>query len=116
MLCASFRRTVSAPLPDHRHIIQFRLSVSLSMPLVCCVLLLELLMLECPSPGLSDSCCNKPAETTKDWVLRRLHLLHNKHWWLDEHIALPTAIKKGGTRQQSLFVSQCPAETLKVTV
>uniref|UniRef100_A0A3Q3ARH2 triacylglycerol lipase n=1 Tax=Kryptolebias marmoratus TaxID=37003 RepID=A0A3Q3ARH2_KRYMA len=57
----------------------------------------NLLTLACPGPGLSDgsaSCCDKPAETTKDWVLRRLRLLHEKHWWLDEQIALPTPIKK----------------------
>ncbi|XP_037551696.1 patatin-like phospholipase domain-containing protein 2 [Nematolebias whitei] len=59
----------------------------------------NLLMLVCPSPGLphsSVSCCNRPsAETTKEWVLRRLRLLHQKkHWWLDEQIALPTPIKK----------------------
>uniref|UniRef100_A0A1A8PA74 triacylglycerol lipase n=1 Tax=Nothobranchius pienaari TaxID=704102 RepID=A0A1A8PA74_9TELE len=57
----------------------------------------NLLMLEVPSPGLSDgsiSCCNNPAETTKECVLRRLHLLHQKHWWMDEKIALPTSIKK----------------------
>uniref|UniRef100_A0A3Q2P989 triacylglycerol lipase n=1 Tax=Fundulus heteroclitus TaxID=8078 RepID=A0A3Q2P989_FUNHE len=48
-------------------------------------------------PTLSDgsiSCCSEPAETTKEWVLRRLRLLHNKHWWLDEQIVLPTQIKK----------------------
>ncbi|KAK5601606.1 hypothetical protein CRENBAI_023271, partial [Crenichthys baileyi] len=57
----------------------------------------NLLMLECPSPSLSDSsmsCCSKPAETSKEWVLRRLHLLHKKHWWLDEQIVLPSKIKK----------------------
>ncbi|XP_008399785.1 patatin-like phospholipase domain containing 3 [Poecilia reticulata] len=67
----------------------------------------NLLMLHCPSRSLPDSsgiapgsgpgsssCCSKPAESTKEWVLRRLRLLHNKHWWLDEHIVLPTHIKK----------------------
>uniref|UniRef100_A0A3B3WXI2 triacylglycerol lipase n=1 Tax=Poecilia mexicana TaxID=48701 RepID=A0A3B3WXI2_9TELE len=69
----------------------------------------NLLMLDCPSRSLPDSsgigpgsgpgsdsssCCSKPAESTKEWVLRRLRLLHNKHWWLDEHIVLPTHIKK----------------------
>ncbi|XP_012732238.2 patatin-like phospholipase domain containing 3 [Fundulus heteroclitus] len=57
----------------------------------------NLLIPECPSPTLSDgsiSCCSEPAETTKEWVLRRLRLLHNKHWWLDEQIVLPTQIKK----------------------
>uniref|UniRef100_A0A3B3V3W2 triacylglycerol lipase n=1 Tax=Poecilia latipinna TaxID=48699 RepID=A0A3B3V3W2_9TELE len=44
--------------------------------------------------NLLISCCSKPAESTKEWVLRRLRLLHNKHWWLDEHIVLPTHIKK----------------------
>ncbi|XP_032445586.1 patatin-like phospholipase domain containing 3 [Xiphophorus hellerii] len=69
----------------------------------------NLLMLDCPSHSLPDSsgigpgfspgpgsssCCSKPAESSKEWVLRRLRLLHNKHWWLDEHIVLPTHIKK----------------------
>uniref|UniRef100_A0A3B3TKW3 triacylglycerol lipase n=1 Tax=Poecilia latipinna TaxID=48699 RepID=A0A3B3TKW3_9TELE len=47
-----------------------------------------------PSQPARHSCCSKPAESTKEWVLRRLRLLHNKHWWLDEHIVLPTHIKK----------------------
>ncbi|XP_015256097.1 PREDICTED: patatin-like phospholipase domain-containing protein 2 [Cyprinodon variegatus] len=58
----------------------------------------NLLMLERPRPGLPDSpsscCCSEPTETTKEWVLRRLRLLHDKHWWLDEQLDLPTQIKK----------------------
>ncbi|XP_024119065.1 patatin-like phospholipase domain containing 3 [Oryzias melastigma] len=58
----------------------------------------NLLMLECPTAGPTTSstpatCC-RPTETTRDWVLRRLRLLQQKHWWLDEHITLPTHIKK----------------------
>uniref|UniRef100_A0A3P8U928 triacylglycerol lipase n=1 Tax=Amphiprion percula TaxID=161767 RepID=A0A3P8U928_AMPPE len=59
----------------------------------------NLLMLQHPSPGPAlpespASCCCKQTETTKEWVLRRLLLLRKQHWWLDEHIALPTPIKK----------------------
>ncbi|XP_029351048.1 patatin-like phospholipase domain containing 3 [Echeneis naucrates] len=59
----------------------------------------NLLMLEHPTtpftlPESTPSCCCKHTETTKEWVLRRLRLLHKEHWWLDEQIALPTAIKK----------------------
>lgn len=58
----------------------------------------NLLVLECPTAGpslpeSSISCC-KNTETTKEWVLRRLRLLRKQHWWLDEHISLPTSIKK----------------------
>ena len=59
-----------------------------------------LLMLERPTAGPSlpegpPNCCCKDTETTKEWVLRRLHLLRKHHWWLDEQIVLPTPIKKG---------------------
>ncbi|KAM6961896.1 patatin-like phospholipase domain containing 3 [Tautogolabrus adspersus] len=59
----------------------------------------NLMMLQHPTsgPALQESppsCCCKESETTKDWVLRRLRLLRKQHWWLDEQIALPTAIKK----------------------
>uniref|UniRef100_A0A3Q0RB78 triacylglycerol lipase n=1 Tax=Amphilophus citrinellus TaxID=61819 RepID=A0A3Q0RB78_AMPCI len=58
----------------------------------------NLLVLGCPTAGpslpeSSISCC-KNTETTKEWVLRRLRLLRKQHWWLDEHISLPTSIKK----------------------
>uniref|UniRef100_A0A3Q3JW92 triacylglycerol lipase n=2 Tax=Monopterus albus TaxID=43700 RepID=A0A3Q3JW92_MONAL len=59
----------------------------------------NLLMLEYPTSGPampenSANCCCKPTETTKEWVLRRLRLLRKPHWWLDEHIFLPTTLKK----------------------
>ncbi|XP_071389135.1 patatin-like phospholipase domain containing 3 [Centroberyx affinis] len=59
----------------------------------------NLLLLECPTAGPAPSeppptCCCKHTETTKEWVLRRLHLLRKQHWWLDEQIDLPTHIKK----------------------
>ncbi|XP_070710157.1 patatin-like phospholipase domain containing 3 [Pempheris klunzingeri] len=60
----------------------------------------NLLMLQRPTAGpalpesLPNCCCCKHTETTKEWVLRRLHLLRKQHWWLDEQIALPTPIKK----------------------
>lgn len=59
----------------------------------------NLLMLEHPTSGLAPpestpTCCCKHTETTKEWVLRRLHLLRKQHWWLDEQIALPSPIKK----------------------
>ncbi|KAM6895253.1 patatin-like phospholipase domain containing 3 [Xenentodon cancila] len=59
----------------------------------------NLLMLGCLTTGpilpeSSIDCCCRPTETTKEWVLRRLHLLHKKHLWLDEKILLPTPIKK----------------------
>ncbi|XP_072233507.1 patatin-like phospholipase domain containing 3 [Leuresthes tenuis] len=58
----------------------------------------NLLMQVCPTfgpsvPETSISCC-KSTETTREWVLRRLRLLHKHHWWLDEQIILPTPIKK----------------------
>ncbi|XP_030576120.1 patatin-like phospholipase domain containing 3 isoform X1 [Archocentrus centrarchus] len=58
----------------------------------------NLLVLGCPTAGpslpeSSISCC-KNTETNKEWVLRRLRLLRKQHWWLDEHISLPTSIKK----------------------
>ncbi|XP_031590666.1 patatin-like phospholipase domain containing 3 [Oreochromis aureus] len=58
----------------------------------------NLLALECPTAGpslpeSSISCCNN-TETTKEWVLRRLRLLRKQHCRLDEHISLPTSIKK----------------------
>ncbi|XP_026182881.1 patatin-like phospholipase domain containing 3 [Mastacembelus armatus] len=59
----------------------------------------NLLMLVHPTPGPSlpespsDCCCN-PTETTREWVLRRLRLLREPHWWLDEQMILPTALKK----------------------
>ncbi|TKS91061.1 Patatin-like phospholipase domain-containing protein 2 [Collichthys lucidus] len=60
----------------------------------------KLLMLEHPTSGLAltespPNCCCKHTESTKDWVLRRLHLLRKRHWWLDEQIVLPMPIKKG---------------------
>ncbi|KAM6987120.1 patatin-like phospholipase domain containing 3 [Aplochiton taeniatus] len=63
----------------------------------------NLLRLDSPTAGPTPSentttCCCKPAatETTKDWMLRRLRLLGNHHWWLDKQIVhtLPTPIKK----------------------
>ncbi|XP_041833490.1 patatin-like phospholipase domain containing 3 [Melanotaenia boesemani] len=59
----------------------------------------SLLMSESPAPSpalpdISISCCCQPTETTREWVLRRLRLLQEKHWWLDEQITLPTQIKK----------------------
>ncbi|KAL3976543.1 nuclear receptor co-repressor 2 [Sarotherodon galilaeus] len=58
----------------------------------------NLLALECPTAGpslpeSSISCCDN-TETTKEWVLRRLRLLRKQHCRLDEHISLPTSIKK----------------------
>lgn len=58
----------------------------------------NLLALECPTAGpslpeSSISCCNN-TETTKEWVLRRLRLLRKQHCRVDEHISLPTSIKK----------------------
>ncbi|XP_005742700.1 patatin-like phospholipase domain containing 3 [Pundamilia nyererei] len=58
----------------------------------------NLLALECPTAGpslpeSSISCCNN-TETTKEWVLRRLRLLRKQHCGVDEHISLPTSIKK----------------------
>ncbi|XP_028254466.1 patatin-like phospholipase domain containing 3 isoform X1 [Parambassis ranga] len=59
----------------------------------------DLLMLQHPTAGpappeMPASCCCKHTETTKEWVLRRLRLLHKQHWWMDEQLALPTPIKK----------------------
>ncbi|KAJ8006446.1 hypothetical protein DPEC_G00107350 [Dallia pectoralis] len=63
----------------------------------------HLLKLQYPTAGPSQAevetaCCCKPVvtETTKDWMLRRLRLLREWHWWLDEEIVdnLPAAIKK----------------------
>lgn len=63
----------------------------------------HLLSMECPTTDLSltettPTCCCKPSptETTKDWVLRRLRLLQERHWWLDERNVhnLPQPIKK----------------------
>ncbi|XP_076023483.1 patatin-like phospholipase domain containing 3 [Genypterus blacodes] len=59
----------------------------------------NLLRLECPSAGLdpaesTHTCCCTNAESTKDWLLRRLRLLGKQHWWLDEQMVLPTPIKK----------------------
>ncbi|KAF7643976.1 hypothetical protein LDENG_00230170 [Lucifuga dentata] len=59
----------------------------------------NLLALDCPTTGptLSESppiCCCKQAETTKEWLLRRLCLPRKPHWWLDEQIILPSPIKK----------------------
>lgn len=59
----------------------------------------KLLMLEHPSAGLAlpddpDTCCCRSPESTREWVLRRLRLLHKQHWWMDEQLALPTHIKK----------------------
>ncbi|KAM4569278.1 patatin-like phospholipase domain containing 3 isoform 2-T2 [Odontesthes bonariensis] len=58
----------------------------------------NLLMQVCPTfgpsvPETSISCCKSP-ETTREWVLRRLRLLHKPHWCLDEQIILPTPIKE----------------------
>ncbi|XP_029902164.1 patatin-like phospholipase domain containing 3 [Myripristis murdjan] len=59
----------------------------------------NLLMLERPAagPALPDppaDCCCRHAETTREWVLRRLRLVGKQHWWLDEQLVLPTHIKK----------------------
>ncbi|XP_010864910.2 patatin-like phospholipase domain containing 3 [Esox lucius] len=63
----------------------------------------HLLKLQYPTAGPSppevvNTCCCKPIvmETTKDWMLRRLRLLREWHWWLDEQIVdnLPAPIKK----------------------
>ncbi|CAG5927176.1 patatin-like phospholipase domain containing 3 [Menidia menidia] len=57
----------------------------------------NLLLHDCPTSGpsvaeTSISCCT-PSETTKEWVLRRLRLLHKHQWCLDEQFSLPTPIK-----------------------
>lgn len=76
-----------------------------------CFVVPELLMLERPTSGLAlaespPNCCCKHPESTKDWVLRRLHLLRKRHWWLDEQIVLPMPIKKGGVSSQKTCLSQ----------
>lgn len=68
-------------------------------------LVADLLALECPTAGpslpeSSISCCNN-TETTKEWVLRRLQLLRKQHCGVDEHISLPTSIKKGKVSSQN---------------
>lgn len=70
-----------------------------------CFLVADLLALECPTAGpslpeSSISCCNN-TETTKEWVLRRLRLLRKQHCGVDEHISLPTSIKKGKVSSQN---------------
>uniref|UniRef100_A0A3Q4AGZ8 triacylglycerol lipase n=1 Tax=Mola mola TaxID=94237 RepID=A0A3Q4AGZ8_MOLML len=40
------------------------------------------------------TCCCKHKETNKEWLLRRLRLLREQHWWMDDQIVLPTPIKK----------------------
>ncbi|TSK13348.1 Patatin-like phospholipase domain-containing protein 2 [Bagarius yarrelli] len=60
----------------------------------------KLLQAECPKVDLSltadtpTCCCG--TETTRERMLRRLHLLGEHHWWLDEQLVnhLPTPIKK----------------------
>lgn len=61
----------------------------------------DLLQAECPKVDLAltqdmPTCCCV-TESTQDWMLRRLHLLGEHHWWLDEHLVnyLPAPIKKG---------------------
>lgn len=59
----------------------------------------NLLTLSQPSPAspLADppvGCCCVRAESTRDWLLRRLRLLGEQHWWLDEKLHLPHDIKK----------------------
>ncbi|XP_017349192.1 patatin-like phospholipase domain containing 3 [Ictalurus punctatus] len=60
----------------------------------------NLLQAECPKVDLAltqdmPTCCCV-TESTQDWMLRRLHLLGEHHWWLDEHLVnyLPAPIKK----------------------
>lgn len=68
--------------------------------LTMCFMAPELIIVDHPSPGpslseTSPTCCCQHTETTKDWVLRRLRLLREQHWWMDENLALPPPIKKG---------------------
>ncbi|XP_067110746.1 patatin-like phospholipase domain containing 3 [Osmerus mordax] len=63
----------------------------------------NLMRVECPTTDLSltkttPPCCCKPTltESTREWLLRRLRLLRERHWWLDERNVnnLPHPIKK----------------------
>ncbi|KAI5093890.1 patatin-like phospholipase domain-containing protein 2 [Silurus meridionalis] len=60
----------------------------------------HLLHTECPKVDLvlmrdTPKCCCV-TESTREWMLRRLRLLGEHHWWLDEELVnhLPTPIKK----------------------
>lgn len=50
------------------------------------------------TPDTPTCCC--VTESSRDWMLRRLRLLGEHHWWLDEQLVnyLPTPIKKGDQR------------------
>lgn len=86
----------------------FTLSVPVS--LMPCFPVPDLIMLERLTPGptpLEDppTCCCEHRETTKEWLLRRLRLLHKQHWWLDERIVLPPPIKKGVTSCHTVVIT-----------
>ena len=88
-------------------------------PLTPCCVTLDLLMQGHPTsgPSLQESlptCCCKHKETTKEWLLRRLRLLREQHWWMDDQIILPTPIKKGLASHQTLLA--CVNENLRVIV